>query len=147
MSSFPVVKPKIMETTSMGAAFCAGLAVGVWKDLQEIRDLWSVADTFEPSMAPSAREKNWAGWQKAITKSLEWIDEDDEEDEFHDSFQDGFELSKLSPKTIFRRSSSFLKGGDKNGGGYSTASLLLMTAIGFGAGVLLGQRNNGKLKL
>eukprot|EP00980_Cylindrotheca_fusiformis_P017494 scaffold5490_cov125-Cylindrotheca_fusiformis.AAC.11 len=74
----PVVKPKIMETTAMGAAFSAGLAVGVWKDLKEIRELWSVSSTFSPSMTEKEREKNWAGWQKAISKSFGWVDEGDD---------------------------------------------------------------------
>ena len=55
----PVVKPVVMETTSMGAAFAAGLAVGVWDSLDEIRKLWNVAETFKPTMTESEREKPW----------------------------------------------------------------------------------------
>lgn len=103
----PVVKPKIMETTAMGAAFSAGLAVGVWKDLKEIRDLWSVSATFSPSMTEAEREKNWAGWQKAVSKSLGWVENEDDDQ---------------------------LRA---NRGGYGITSLLLVTMVGFGAGMML----------
>jgi hypothetical protein len=95
MINVPVVKPKVMETTSMGAAFGAGLAVGVWKDLNEIRELWSEAERFQPAMDPIVREKNWAGWKKAITRSLGWIgdeDDEDEEEQFVDAKQGGDDL-------------------------------------------------------
>jgi len=71
-----VVKPAVMETTSMGAAFAAGLAVGVWKDLDELRNLWTVAETYTPSMDEDERQKYWSGWQKAVFKSLGWIEDD-----------------------------------------------------------------------
>lgn len=70
----PVVIPKVQETTAMGAAFAAGLAVGVWKDRAALRDMWEEAASFVPSMTPEVRQKNWAGWQKAITRSLNWVD-------------------------------------------------------------------------
>lgn len=69
----PVVKPKVMETTSLGAAFAAGLAVGVWKDLEEIQALWAVAATFEPRMAEDERAERVHGWNKAVSKSLGWV--------------------------------------------------------------------------
>jgi glycerol kinase len=71
----PVVIPKVMETTAVGAAFAAGLAVGVWESVEQIRDLWSVAETFQPIMTEKERTKNLAGWTKAITKSLDWVEE------------------------------------------------------------------------
>jgi glycerol kinase len=140
----PVVQPKIMETTAMGAAFCAGLAVGVWKDLQEIRDLWSVSATFSPTMTEAEREKNLAGWRKAISKSLDWV-EGDEGDQFHDSCQDDFELmnNPLSPKSR-KKAFGARDGEGASGGGYSTASLLLVTMVGFGAGVLLERSHRRK---
>jgi glycerol kinase len=119
----PVVKPKIMETTSMGAAFSAGLAVGVWKDLQQIRELWSVADTFTPKMEENEREKNWAGWQKAISKSLDWV-EDEDDDEFEDAMEGPLELSK--PATSAALSTSPI-------------SLLAMAVIGACVGFLVGR--------
>ena len=70
----PVVIPKVQETTAMGAAFAAGLAVGVWKDPSELRALWEESARFEPSMDPEVRARNWAGWKKAIQRSLGWVD-------------------------------------------------------------------------
>lgn len=70
----PVVKPTIMETTSMGAAFAAGLAVGVWPDLEHIRKLLSVSETFHPTMSDDDRQSNWMGWKKAVERSFGWID-------------------------------------------------------------------------
>ena len=69
----PVVKPVVKETTSLGAAFAAGLAVGVWKDLDELRALWKEEGRFEPSMDESERSKNWTGWKRAISKSMGWV--------------------------------------------------------------------------
>jgi hypothetical protein len=66
-----------METTAMGAAFGAGLAVGVWKDLDEIQKLWAVAETFDPSMSAELCETNVKGWNKAVSKSLGWIGDSD----------------------------------------------------------------------
>jgi glycerol kinase len=72
----PVVKPAVMETTSMGAAFAAGLAVGIWQDQQEIKELWTAAQTFNPKMDVEERDSSLAGWRKAVSKSLDWVDED-----------------------------------------------------------------------
>jgi glycerol kinase len=73
----PVVKPVVMETTAIGAAFAAGLAVGVWKDLADIKNLWAVAERYEPRMASPEREKYWKGWQKAVTRSMSWVEEEE----------------------------------------------------------------------
>lgn len=69
----PVVKPVVKETTSLGAAFAAGLAVGVWKDLDELRVLWKEECRFKPAMDESERSKNWTGWKRAISKSMDWV--------------------------------------------------------------------------
>jgi len=69
----PVVKPKVMETTALGAAFAAGLTVGVWKDLEEIQKLWAVAETFTPNMSEEDRAQRVHNWNKAVSKSLGWI--------------------------------------------------------------------------
>jgi glycerol kinase len=74
MIQVPVVKPMVMETTSRGAAFCAGLAVGFWKDQDELKALWKENMRFIPAMEHDDRRKNWLGWKKAVTKSLDWID-------------------------------------------------------------------------
>ncbi len=62
----PVVIPVVKETTSLGAAFVAGLAVGVWKDPQELKALWKEEATFRPLMDEDERKKNWSGWEQAI---------------------------------------------------------------------------------
>lgn len=73
-----VIRPEVGETTALGAAFAAGLAVGVWKDLKELSKLRAIRETFEPSMDEHTREKNWHGWQKAIARSLNWVGDDDD---------------------------------------------------------------------
>ena len=78
MINVPVVKPVVKETTALGAAFAAGLAVGVWKDLAEIKALWAEEERFLPSMSQEDREKNLAGWKKAITKSMGWAEDGEE---------------------------------------------------------------------
>jgi glycerol kinase len=76
MLGVPVEKPLIMETTALGAAFGAGLATGVWKDVDEIRKFWEVSETFHPKMGSEERERNWKGWKKAVERSLGWVDSD-----------------------------------------------------------------------
>lgn len=89
MLGVPVVKPQVMETTSMGVAFAAGLAVGLWKDLDEIHELWAVAETFQPCMGDKERATNWKGWKKAVPRSYGWIEEEeDESDEFVDALSE-----------------------------------------------------------
>jgi len=84
-----VVKPQNQETTAMGAAFCAGLATGVWKDIDEIQKLWAVAKVYKPNMSEEEREKNWKGWKKAVTKSFGWEeDEDDDDDIYVDALEE-----------------------------------------------------------
>ena len=73
-----VIVPKVMETTAIGAAFAAGLAVGVWENLEEIQKLWAVDEVWEPQMKEQERTKYLKGWKKAITKSFGWVDEDEE---------------------------------------------------------------------
>lgn len=74
MLQVPVIKPLVKETTSLGVAFCAGLAVGVWKDLTEIKKLWAVSRTYHPKMSNEERNRNWRGWNKAVSRSLGWVD-------------------------------------------------------------------------
>lgn len=78
MLGVPVVKPLIMETTALGAAYAAGLAVGVWKDLDEIKKLWGVAETFQPTMSEEERAKNLKGWNKAVERSFDWVEDGNE---------------------------------------------------------------------
>ncbi|MGQ9514677.1 MAG: glycerol kinase GlpK [Thermoproteota archaeon] len=67
-----VVRPKIVETTSIGAAYLAGLGFGTWKDLSELRSMWRSERIFRPSMREEEREKLLACWKEAVKRSLGW---------------------------------------------------------------------------
>ena len=69
----PVVRPKVNEATVLGAAYAAGLAVGFWENLDELRSHWAIDRTFEPSMTEADRESLYADWLKAVSKSLDWV--------------------------------------------------------------------------
>ena len=72
----PVHRPKVIETTALGAAYLAGLAVGFWKDTEEISTKWNVDRAFNPEMNEDHREKIYAGWKKAVNRSKKWeVDE------------------------------------------------------------------------
>ncbi len=68
----PVHRPAIRETTALGAAYLAGLAVGVWRDREEIKGLWKCDQIFRPQMDASRRERLLAGWHKAVGRSRDW---------------------------------------------------------------------------
>jgi glycerol kinase len=70
----PVVRPKIAETTALGAAYAAGLAVGYWANLDDLRSNWQISQTWEPQMESSQREKLFTGWLKAVERTLNWVD-------------------------------------------------------------------------
>jgi glycerol kinase len=72
----PVVRPQVIETTALGAAYAAGLAVGYWHDLNDLRHNWGVARTWQPHMAVDTRTRLVAGWHKAIERSFGWVGED-----------------------------------------------------------------------
>lgn len=69
-----VVKPKVTETTALGAAYLAGLATGFWKSREEIAQQWSVDQRFEPAMQASERDRLTHSWQKALEKSKNWAE-------------------------------------------------------------------------
>ena len=71
-------RPMIRETTGLGAAYLAGLAVGVWKDKDSIRKMWSCDVTFEPQMNSGERDRLCAGWHKAVGRSLGWASRTEE---------------------------------------------------------------------
>jgi glycerol kinase len=73
MIQVPVIRPKVMETTALGAAFCAGLTIQFWRDVDEIQALWAVDKTYTPRMPEAERQSNLAGWEKAVSKSLGWV--------------------------------------------------------------------------
>jgi len=68
----PVSRPKVTETTALGAAYLAGLAVGYWKGMDEIASKWQIDREFKPAMAMEVREKLYAGWKKAVKRALDW---------------------------------------------------------------------------
>jgi glycerol kinase len=70
----PVVRPKVLETTALGAAYLAGLAVGYWKDMAEVAANWQVDRRFEPSMPRERVDALVADWEKAVGRSKGWID-------------------------------------------------------------------------
>jgi len=72
----PVVRPVVAETTALGAAYAAGLAVGFWSTLDELRDNWQEDKRWTPSMDAAERDRLLRNWKKAVTKTLDWVDED-----------------------------------------------------------------------
>jgi glycerol kinase len=70
----PVVRPKVAETTALGAAYAAGLAVGFWQNTDEMRANWGMDKTWEPSKDDSARTKLYAQWKKAVTRTFDWVE-------------------------------------------------------------------------
>jgi glycerol kinase len=70
----PVIRPKVAETTALGAAYAAGLAVGFWKEVEELRKNWQVDRTWEPKMDPKEREKEYKLWKKAVTRTFDWVE-------------------------------------------------------------------------
>jgi glycerol kinase len=68
----PVVRPVVAETTALGAAYAAGLAVGFWQSTDEIRANWTADREWQPSMPASQREQLYAQWKKAVTKTFDW---------------------------------------------------------------------------
>jgi len=71
-----VVRPVVAETTALGAAYAAGLAVGFWESEDDIRKNWARDKSWTPSMDAAQREKLYAGWKKAVTRTLDWVDDD-----------------------------------------------------------------------
>jgi glycerol kinase len=70
----PVIRPEVAETTALGAAYAAGLAVGFWNDLDELRAKWSENARFTPQMSDDERAERLRVWKKAVSKSLDWVD-------------------------------------------------------------------------
>jgi glycerol kinase len=68
----PVVRPKIIETTALGAAFLAGLAVDFWSDISEITRIWQTERVFEPQMSTDEVQHRRSRWSKALTRSRDW---------------------------------------------------------------------------
>jgi glycerol kinase len=70
----PVIRPKVAETTALGAAYAAGLAVGFWMDFDELRSNWNMDKEWQPGMDTEIRKKLYSGWKKAVTKTFDWVE-------------------------------------------------------------------------
>jgi glycerol kinase len=70
----PVIRPTVAETTALGAAYAAGLAAGFWPGLEALRRNWAADKTWHPAMEEGEREKRYAGWKKAVERTLGWIE-------------------------------------------------------------------------
>jgi glycerol kinase len=73
----PVMRPIVAETVSLGAAYAAGLAVDFWPDLDSLRRNWHKAAEWLPAIDPSARDKGYRKWKKAVARTVDWVDDDD----------------------------------------------------------------------
>ncbi|MGC8781071.1 MAG: glycerol kinase GlpK [Anaerolineae bacterium] len=71
----PVVRPVVAETTALGAAYAAGLAVGYWDNLEDLRRNWQVDRTWQPTMAEETRTRLYRGWKRAVERAMHWLEE------------------------------------------------------------------------
>ena len=72
----PVIRPQVAETTALGAAYAAGIAVGFWSGEQDVIDNWAEDKRWEPSMDEGERDRQYRLWKKAVTKTFDWVDDD-----------------------------------------------------------------------
>lgn len=72
----PVIRPKVSETTALGAAYAAGLATGFWSNQEDLRKNWQMDKTWEPNMDPAERDRNYGYWKKAVTRTFDWLEEE-----------------------------------------------------------------------
>jgi glycerol kinase len=72
----PVIRPQVAETTSLGAAYAAGLAVGFWSGTEELRANWAAGREWTPGMDPARREREYRMWKKAVTRTFDWVEMD-----------------------------------------------------------------------
>jgi glycerol kinase len=72
----PVIRPNVAETTALGAAYAAGLAVGFWRDVDELRSHWEEDRRWSPLIERARRERLYAGWKKAVTRTFDWENHD-----------------------------------------------------------------------
>jgi glycerol kinase len=70
----PVIRPVVAETTSLGAAYAAGLAVGFWSNFDELRANWGKDKEWDPAMDADHRESLYKGWKKAVTRTFDWVE-------------------------------------------------------------------------
>jgi glycerol kinase len=70
----PVIRPTVAETTSLGAAYAAGLAVGFWAQVEDLRANWGKDKQWEPNLAKAEVDKEYAFWKKAVTRTFDWTE-------------------------------------------------------------------------
>jgi glycerol kinase len=70
----PVIRPTVAETTSLGAAYAAGLATGFWSEVEDLRANWGKDKEWQPQMDPAERDKEYGFWKKAVTRTFDWLD-------------------------------------------------------------------------
>ena len=70
----PVIRPTVAETTALGAAYAAGLAVGFWREVEDLRANWGMDKQWDPSMDPAKRDQEYALWKKAVTRTFDWVE-------------------------------------------------------------------------
>jgi glycerol kinase len=70
----PVIRPTVAETTALGAAYAAGMAVGFWNGSGDLVENWQVSQVWEPKMDDSQREKLYKGWKKAVSRTFDWVE-------------------------------------------------------------------------
>jgi glycerol kinase len=70
----PVIRPKVAETTALGAAYAAGLAVGFWAEIEDLRANWGIDKQWEPHLDPATRDREYALWKKAVTRTFDWVE-------------------------------------------------------------------------
>jgi glycerol kinase len=70
----PVIRPKVAETTALGAAYAAGLAVGYWAAVEDLRANWAKDHEWQPSMDGGERDKEYKFWKKAVTRTFDWVE-------------------------------------------------------------------------
>src|SRR5271167_1854053 len=70
----PVIRPVVAETTALGAAYAAGLAVGFWREIEDLRANWAIDKQWEPHMDPAKRDHEYALWKKAVTRTFDWVE-------------------------------------------------------------------------
>ena len=73
----PVDRPQVIETTALGAAYLAGLAVGVWDSKEELVSSWKLQNRFEPTMEPEKAAGYYKGWRKAVKHAMHWLSDED----------------------------------------------------------------------
>jgi glycerol kinase len=69
----PVLRPKVTETTALGAAYAAGLAAGYWRNTDDLRANWALDKTWTPALSAEKREHYYKSWKKAVERSFDWV--------------------------------------------------------------------------